>query len=799
LDVVLNYNVSDGHDGTVAQKATVTIQGADTTQSFVSVFDAQTAYSNGDRYGTGDTVIVSADYLQFADLGVKGVTDLKNFGVDVVSMVSLGQSGGGSLGWDFLSKTDGGSSMAKVMVDTRNSADATPMHFYEGSTVSMDVALAASSQDDHQSAQDQANGSHFTGSLSDSAHLATGGLSLAELGNTSTTAGLGVDVIDVVGADGTRGDYTVHISGTDAVAVNEANMRFAAPDYVRLDLDQSSKINSESFASSVQYFGGLSLGQLAGLGVDRVDVANTNAGGEGNFTLHIDSNPSSGGVSGHLVTMDVRTGADYESAQVSGDGHVHGSALVGSLSDSDSEHLALGGMTLTTLHGLGVDVIDIVGNNGAQGDYTVHINGPDISAMAAANPVTPSSQIMHFASGDTIKLDLTQGGTAPEFTFDAGSGTPKQAFVGLSVTQLGDMGVDEVHVSGLNQANQGNFTLHIDAAPTLFTPGPQSNDYVVSLDVPLAAGQYDGHGNGSHLAASLDGTDIGGLTLLNMSQLGVDVIDIVGSNGADGDFTAHVSVAETDAMKMASLVFASGDHIVENVSANDLAGSSSTSAEYLKAAATNLSNLGVDAVQFADGAEIALGGDHGLVNLLMSLSSPAAEGNNRIAAVASDNITVSDSMVKALLDAGIFTADTASTIKVDASADTDGHVATTLAQLAHIGADQVVVAEAVAVAYVDLGNVTNAAELTALFTSLNASQPQPLVTDAQDVEVSTSLLLSSEQAAALTSLIGGSNDTELSNIGIKHVYAPVTDPNQYAQDDLILGTEHYKEVHSTPV
>jgi len=495
-------------------------------------------------------------------------------------------------------------------------------------------------------------------------------------------------------------------------------------------------------------------------------------------------------VSGHLVTMDVHAGTDYA---VAGD-HVTGSFIAGSLSDSDSEHLALGGMTLATLHGLGVDVIDIVGNNGAQGDYTVHINGPDISAMAAANVGYKSSQTMHFAAADTIKLDLVQG-TSPDFSSIA----PEKAFAGLSVTQLGDMGVDEVHVSGLNQANQGNFTLHIDAAPTLFTPGPQSNDYVVSLDVPLAAGQYDGHGNGSHLAASLDGTDIGGLTLLNMSQLGVDVIDIVGSNGADGDFTAHVSVAETDAMKMASLVFASGDHIVENVSANDLAGSSSTSAEYLKAAATNLSNLGVDAVQFADGAEIALGGDHGLVNLLMSLSSPAAEGNNRIAAVASDNITVSDSMVKALLDAGIFTADTASTIKVDASADTDGHVATTLAQLAHIGADQVVVAEAVAVAYVDLGNVTNAAELTALFTSLNASQPQPLVTDAQDVEVSTSLLLTSEQAAALTSLIGGSNDTELSNIGIKHVYAPVTDPNQYAQDDLILGTEHYKEVHSTPV
>jgi len=233
---------------------------------------------------------------------------------------------------------------------------------------------------------------------------------------------------------------------------------------------------------------------------------------------------------------------------------------------------------------------------------------------------------------------------------------------------------------------------------------------------------------------------------------------------------------------------------VVNVTANDLAGSSSTSADYLEAAATNLSNLGVDAVQFADGAEIALG-DHDLVNLLMSLSSAAAEGNDRIAAVASDNITVSDSMVKALLDAGIFTADTASIIKVDASADTDdlgrAHVATTLEQLAHIGADQVVV-DATS-AYVDLGNVTNLSQLTALFASLNASQPQHLFTDAQGVEVSTSLLLTAEQADALSSFIADST-TELSNIGIDQIYVADVDGT-----DLTLGTEHYREVHSTPV
>ena len=788
LDVVLNYNVSDGHDGTVAQKATVTIQGADTTQSFVSVFDAQTAYSNGDRYGTGDTVIVSADYLQFADLGVKGVTDLKNLGVDVVSMVSLGQSGGGSLGWDFLSKTDGGSSMAKVMVDTRNSADATPMHFYEGSTVSMDVALAASSQGDHQSAQDQANGSHFTGSLSDSAHLATDGLSLADLGKTYTAAGLGVDVIDVVGADGTRGDYTVHISGTDAVAVNEANMRFAAPDYVRLDLDQSSKLNSESFSSSVQYFGGLNLGQLAGLGVDRVDVANTNKGGEGNFTLHIDSNPASGGVSGHLVTMEVHAGADY--AQTT-DGHATGSYINGTLSDdnSNSEHLALGGMSLTTLHALGVDVIDIVGHDGMQGSYTAHISGADAAAMAAANVGhdATSSTYMHFAASDTIKLDLSQSSGATANDFTAGQG----AFGGLNLMQLAAMGVDEVHVSGLNAADQGNFTLHIDAAPT-----PGQTPYIVSVDVAL---ETSDHGNGSHLATSLDdgqGGHIGGLALSQLHDLGVDVIDIVGHDGAEGDFTAHVSVTEAGNVYVSELKFDEHDHIVMNLPGGlgDLPGGGTGGALDGSLAQA----VGVDAIQFAGGAEIALFGDQGLLHLLTELTTSNSGAFNTVndSTVFEVNetadFTVSDSMVKALLDAGIFTADAASTIKVDASADTDGHVMTTLAQLVHIGADQVIVADSTMPAFIDLGNVSDAAELTSLFDSLASSQAN-LVTNAANVAVSeTNLLLTTEQGndANLVNIIAQKmGDSHISNVYV----AGAQDSN-----DLILGMgteeQHYHKL-----
>jgi long-subunit acyl-CoA synthetase (AMP-forming) len=69
--------------------------------------------------------------------------------------------------------------------------------------------------------------------------------------------------------------------------------------------------------------------------------------------------------------------------------------------------------------------------------------------------------------------------------------------------------------------------------------------------------------------------------------------------------------------------------------------------------------------------------------------------------------------------------------------DTDGHVMTTLAQLAHIGADQVVVADSTMPAYIDLGNVTETAELTNLFDSLIANQAH-LVTNAANEAVSNS-------------------------------------------------------------
>jgi hypothetical protein len=111
---------------------------------------------------------------------------------------------------------------------------------------------------------------------------------------------------------------------------------------------------------------------------------------------------------------------------------------------------------------------------------------------------------------------------------------------------------------------------------------------------------------------------------------------------------------------------------------------------------------------------------------------------------------------------------------------------TTLAQLAHIGADQVVVADSTMPAYIDLGNVTDTAELTNLFDSLIANHAH-LVTNAANEAVSdTGLLLTASQGAdaSLTGFIEG-KAAALSAIGISNVYVAGAQDS----DDLLLGTE----------
>jgi hypothetical protein len=351
--------------------------------------------------------------------------------------------------------------------------------------------------------------------------------------------------------------------------------------------------------------------------------------------------------------------------------------------------------------------------------------------------------------------------------------------------------VDVIDIGG-SATSAGNVQLHIDSADALgmsdaglsFAAGD-----TITLDVKLESGAYadNGNGNGSHLASSLGAEDnIGGLTLSKLVGLGVDVIDVVGNDGTAGDFTAHISAAESRVAFDAGLVFNSQDDILLRITSEDLVlGSKAT----VLADVVNLNiETGVDSVQFADGTAIALSGDQGLVELLMGLTSDDAGEYDLVAGVVvnqSADFTVSDSMVKALLDAGLFTADAASTIKVDATADTEGHVATTLAQLADIGADQVEVAGDVA--YIDLGDV-DAQALNDLFTSFIDNQTQDLVIGVNGDAVSTGLLLTSEQEAALASIIED-NAAELSDMGIDKVYVADVDGT-----DLTLGLEHFREL-----
>jgi hypothetical protein len=158
-------------------------------------------------------------------------------------------------------------------------------------------------------------------------------------------------------------------------------------------------------------------------------------------------------------------------------------------------------------------------------------------------------------------------------------------------------------------------------------------------------------------------------------------------------------------------------------------------------------------------------------------------------------------MVKALLDNGMFTADTAAVIQVDATADTDGHVGTTLVQLNEIGADKVVVADSQTTAYIDVGNVTDADALGTLVDSLAAGEGQAsLVTNTQGTAVTTALVLDSQTQATIVSLLDGSSDAattlvdKLATIGITHVY--VADNS----GSLVIGLDqehHYRDLLAT--
>ena len=688
--IVVSYTISDGDGSTVAQTATITVNGAAQTVE-IKLASALDLYNAGTYYSEDDNVAVNV-----AGSAIASATGLR----------SLGLSDLGTLGADVID-IDGSAEDANLHME---SADVQAMvgaglRFATADTITLDVTTADLDAAGYDAT---GTGSYFAVSLNSAVSAMPHGLSLSGLGS------LGVDVIDI---NGSLDNASLHMDSAGAQAISAAGLRFAADDTITLD-----------------------------------------------------------------ITTDELGSADYN-------GTGSGSYLSGSL---DSAVIGMQrGVSLSALGALGVDVIDI---GGSTFNAALHIDSANAQQMGDAG--------LSFAAADTITLDATTDALGVAGYDGNGAGSYLSVSLssavngsGLSLSALGALGVDVIDLNG----SMNNAVLHIDSADVLAVGKAglrfATND-AITLDLALESGAYDENGNGSHFASTLGAKDpIGGLILSDLVGLGVDVVDVVGKKGTPGDYTAHISVAEASIAFNAGLVFDSQDHIVLNVTSQDsLSGSTAT----VLAGVMNLNmqtGFGLDAVQFADGTAIALSGDQGLVNLLMGLTSSDTgdySGTAGLEVKAAADFTVSDAMVKALLDAGIFTADAASTIKVDASADTDGHVATTLAQLAQIGADQVEVAGDAA--YVDLGNVTNTDELTSLFESLNASEAYSLVTDADGNAVSTSLLLSSAQAEALAAFIE-SNTTELSNIGIDHVYAQVVGDAQ--SGDLLLGTDgHYREMQT---
>ena len=767
--IVVSYTISDGQGDAVAQTATITVNGAAQTVE-IKLASALELYKAGTYYSDDDTVTVrveGSDISAGAGLYSLGLSDLGALGADVIDINGSAED----------------ASLHITSTDVQAMREA-GLRFAAADTMTLDItpdALGSSEYDG------TGSGSYLSGSLVSAVMGMPHGLSLSGLG------ALGVDVIDI---NGSLTSGSLHIDSADVQAVREAGLRFAEADKVTLDTTAddlgsadytgtgSGSYLSGSLESAVMGMPhGLSLSGLGALGVDVIDINGSLTSG----SLHIDSADVQAVREAGLrfaeadkVTLDT-TADDLGSADYTGTGS--GSYLSGSL-----ESAVMGmphGLSLSGLGALGVDVIDI---GGSAFHAALHIDSADAQKMSDAG--------VGFAAADAITLDgLTDGlGVAAYDGNGAGSYLSvslNSAFSagGLNLNALGALGVDVIDLNG----SLNNAVLHIDSADVLAMGeaglGFATND-TITLDLALESGAYEGSGNGSHFASSLGAEDtLGGLSLSHLVGLGVDVVDVVGKKGTPGDYTAHISVTEASIAFNAGLVFDSQDDIVLNVTSEDsISGSTAT----VLAGVMNLNmqtGFGLDAVQFADGAAIALSGDQGLMNLLMGLTSSDTgvySANQGVVLDQGADITVSDSMVKALLDAGIFTADAASTIRVDATSDTDGHVMTTLAQLADVGADEVEVTGDAA--YIDLGNVADAAELNAVLNSLIDNQTQAFVTDSNGNAVSTGLLLTSAQEAALASIIG-SNTAELSNMGIDKVYVADLDGT-----DLTLGLEHFREL-----
>jgi len=641
--------------------------------------------------------------------------------------------------------------------------------------------------------------------LSTTIHTAGGvsGLNLAAF------AAKGIEVIDV---DGAYLNSSLSINSADAAAMNAAGLSFATGDTITLDLGTTDDLGvmgsylSGSLNSSIGGISqGLSLSALGALGVDVIDIN----GSANNAALHISSADASAvsaaGLSfagGDTITLDVDT------LDGIGEMGVSGSYLQGSLDD----HVKGGsqqGLSLSALGALGVDVIDIGGSKTGAGNVILHIDSADAAAVSAAG--------LSFATGDTITLDLTAvDDSNVSGSYLAGSLDTAVTSIsnGLSLSALGALGVDVIDLDG----STGHVALHIasgdvsamSSAGLSFAAGDK-----ISLDVSvddLGGTGVDGSGSGSYLSGTLDNA-LGhlGLSLSGLGDLGVSVVDI---GGSDVSAPLHISSSDAAALANAGLSFASADHIVldgMDDSQTSLRNSEpSTSAETLASAvgdSLGLHAMGIDQVEVDTGVMVTLhedagmvfGADQSLKDLLIALGdSGVTEGDmsNSVDAVsavkvgADANFAIDDAMVKALMDAGLLSANTSSTIEVDTDSE---HMSTSLSQLADIGADKVATSQDKV--YVDLGDVSDADALSTLLQNLADGSSTLFVQQTDGAAVQeVGLVLTADQATLATAIEADSTImAQLSHVGITELLIATGD-TQSAGDVTLLGQEYHKVV-----
>jgi len=353
----------------------------------------------------------------------------------------------------------------------------------------------------------------------------------------------------------------------------------------------------------------------------------------------------------------------------------------------------------------------------------------------------------------------------------------------------------------------GNTVLHIDSADAMAMDAAglefASGD-TITLDI--TASDDIQSVNGSYLNGSLN-TAIneitGGLTLSDLNSLGVDVIDI---DGADS-VTLHISSADALAMENAGLTWADNDNIVvedNNTVARSI--SLTPTAETLAdivGDSLGLSAMVIDQVEIDEGvmvslyqdSDFALGSDQSLKDLLQALgdsgitSDDMAQSQDAVSAVvvsAEANFAIDDTMVSALMDAGLLSANTDSTIEVETDSE---HMSTSLSQLADIGADKVTTSQDKV--YVDLGDVNDVATLAQMLGNLFDGTSMLFQQNDGSVVPEVGLVMTADQAD-LAMAIEDSADVmaQLAHVGITELLIATGDDQSV--DVTLLGQEYHK-------